>query len=63
MHSKNMSNLKQERLQKCKRKNLVATNNESGGWISCAKAGFIFDYTKEHSVPQRDDSSDEADSF
>ena len=27
------------------------------------KHGFIFDYTKEHSVPQRDDSSDEADSF
>ena len=27
------------------------------------KHGFIFHYTKEHSVPQRDDSSDEADSF
>ena len=35
---KELSNLKQERLQKCKRKNSVATNNESGGWISCAKA-------------------------
>ena len=35
---KELSNLKQERLQKCKRKNLMATNNENGGWISCAKA-------------------------